>query len=476
MSTKTLYWYDYETFGRDPRRDRVAQFAGLRTDENLNVIDEPLVLYCRPTDDFLPSPQACLVTGITPQEALEKGITEAAFIARIHAEFSRPNTCVAGYNSIRFDDEMTRQLLYRNFIDPYEREWKDGNTRWDIIDMVRLCAAVRPQGIAWPRGEDGNPSFRLEALTAANGITHTGAHDARADVLATIDMARLVRESQPRLYEYVYQLRTKKNVEQALDLTHRKPVIHVSAMYPAARGCLALVAPVCRHPQDQNGVLVYDLREDPESWIHADVEEIRQRLFTRNEDLPVGSRRIPLKTLHVNRCPVVAPAGILSAERAREYEIDLEKCNRHWQVLAGMKELAGKLRQALQSDRDDREQDPDYSIYSGGFFSTGDRKLMDVVRESSAQQLAMLNLPFRDRRLPEMLFRYRARNFPETLTDEERDRWMRFRRTRLDAGRWETFYGDLAEARDCCRSAEDRKVLTDLAAYAEQLKMDVTAP
>lgn len=469
MATSTLYWYDYETFGSDPRRDRAAQFAGLRTDQDLNIIDDPLVLYCRPADDFLPSPQACLITGITPQLALQEGLCEAEFIARIHAEFSRPQTCVAGYNSIRFDDELTRQLLYRNFYDPYEREWKDGNSRWDIIDMLRLCAAVRPEGINWPQNEEGNPSFRLEALTAANGIAHADAHDARADVLATIAMARLVRQHQPRLYEFVFALRNKKVVERHLDLVHRKPLIHVSSMYPASHGCLALVAPLCQHPVDRNGVVVYDLREDPASWIDASAEEIGQRVFTRQDDLPPGVTRIPLKTLHINRCPIVAPANILTDAQAAQYHIDLDQCQRHWQVLSGAAELPAKLRQALGPDRGEPETDPDFMIYSGGFFSEGDRKLMAVIRESTPEQLAMLNLPFRDRRLEEMLFRYRARNFPATLGDEERARWEAFRQARLSGASLQAYHQARAGADQSCHEAGDREVLAALDQYVSEL-------
>jgi len=469
VATSTLYWYDYETFGSDPRRDRAAQFAGMRTDEDLNIIDDPLVLYCRPADDFLPSPQACLITGITPQLALQEGLCEAEFIARIHAEFSRPQTCVAGYNSIRFDDELTRQLLYRNFYDPYEREWKDGNSRWDIIDMLRLCAAVRPEGINWPRNEEGNPSFRLEALTAANGIAHADAHDARADVLATIAMARLVRQHQPRLYEFVFALRNKKVVERHLDLVHRKPLIHVSSMYPASHGCLALVAPLCPHPVDRNGVVVYDLREDPASWIDASAEEIGQRVFTRQDGLPPGVTRIPLKTLHINRCPIVAPANILTDAQAAQYHIDLDQCQRHWQVLSGAAELPAKLRQALGPERGEPETDPDFMIYSGGFFSEGDRKLMAVIRESTPEQLAMLNLPFRDRRLEEMLFRYRARNFPSTLGDEERDRWEAFRQSRLSGASLQAYHEARADAGQSCHEARDTEVLAALDQYVSEL-------
>lgn len=449
MAEPSIYWYDFETFGVDPRRDRAAQFAGVRTDEALNVTGEPLEIYCRPADDFLPSPMSSLITGITPQAALEKGLSEAEFIGRILEEFSRPNTCVAGFNSIRFDDEVTRQLLYRNFHDPYEREWQNGNSRWDIIDMLRLCAATRPEGIAWPARPDGGVSFRLEELTAANGIEHSQAHDALADVIATIAMARLVRERQPRLYDYVYQLRKKRRVLAEIDLVTHKPVLHISGMYPAHQGSLALVMPLCAHPVNKNGVIVYDLRQDPDFWLELDAGAIRERLFAPAESLPEGEPRIPLKTIHANKCPIVASPAALPEQAAARFGIDLVQCRRHWEKLQSRPEVMARVREVFTGEGRDAETDPDFMIYSGGFFSEQDRGLMRTVRATRPADLARLDLPFRDPRLAEMLFRYRARNFPETLDADEAERWQRFRRQRLaQPEARERYQAELAEAQE----------------------------
>lgn len=431
MSENSIYWYDFETFGKDPRRDRASQFAGIRTDEDLNIISEPLVFYCAPADDFLPDPMACLITGISPQKALHEGVCEAEFIKRIHKEFSEPGTCVAGYNSIRFDDELTRQLLYRNFYDPYEREWKNGNSRWDIIDMTRLCAAVRPEGIEWPRREDGSNSYRLELLTAANGIEHADAHDALSDVIATIEFAKLIKQKQPKLYDYVYKLRNKRAVQSEIDMVTRKPVLHVSMMYPATQGCLALVMPLCLHPTNSNGIIVYDLREDPQSWMELSVAEIRGRIFTARDQLDEGVTRIGLKTIHINKCPVVASPAVLSGEAAERFGIDLEACKRHWNSLQENKAILGKLGEVFSEEPGQRETDPDFMIYSGGFFSDADKNLMGMIRSTTAADLARLDLPFRDARLGTMLQRYRARNYKETLSVQELADWNEFRRGRL---------------------------------------------
>lgn len=465
---KTLYWYDFETFGADPRRDRAAQFAGIRTDESLNIIGDPLVCYCKPANDFLPDPGACLITGITPQLAAEEGVCEAEFTARIHAQFSQANTTVVGYNSIRFDDEVTRQLLYRNFFDPYEREWKNGNSRWDIIDMVRLCAATRPEGINWPKKDDGSNSFRLDQLTVANDIEHGSAHDALADVKATIALAALIRKQQPRLYEFVYQLRDKRRVKTEIDLVSRSPFVHVSVMYPASQGCLALVMPVCQHPTNSNAIIAYDLRTDPDTWSGLDMEEIRQRVFSASADLPEGVNRVPLKNIHINRCPVVASPAVLNPDAAERFGIDLEMCRQHWQKLQDNPDLTKRVREVYKHEPDYQEQDPDYMIYSGGFFSESDRALMQTVRETSPEDLDRLDLPFKDSRLSEMLFRYRARNFPDTLNNEDADRWEMFRRQRLQQ-QLPRFEQQLSDAIAEVNSEKNSSVLSALGTYRDSI-------
>lgn len=428
---RTYYFHDYETFGADPRRDRPSQFAGIRTDADFNVVSEPTVLYCRPPADYLPDPDACLITGITPQLALEKGVREAEFAARIHRELSQPQTCALGYNSIRFDDEFTRHLLYRNLYDPYEREWQGGNSRWDLIDMIRLVYALRPDGIEWPRQEDGRVSFRLERLTAANGLAHEHAHDALSDVYATIALARLLKEKKPRLFEFVHNNRGKQAARELLALGSWKPLLHVSEKYPATRGCLAVVVALAPHPENGNGVLVYDLGVDPAPLIEFDAGEIRRRLFTPVAELEEGAARIPLKTVHVNKCPLLAPLGVLKPEDAQRLQIDLAVCAKHLEQLKKAGELTLKLQDVFIRE-ETPPSDPELALYSG-FLGDRDRRELTRLRNLPAEKLAGQSPGFDDPRLPELLFRYRARNWPESLNAAEKGQWDAFRQTKLCA-------------------------------------------
>ncbi|MEC8103066.1 MAG: exodeoxyribonuclease I [Pseudomonadota bacterium] len=429
----TIVWYDYETFGANPAWDRPAQFAAIRTDEDLNEIEEPVEIFCRQSDDYLPHPEAVLITGITPQDCQRRGVPERDFIRRINEMFSQPGTCVAGYNSIRFDDEFTRYTLYRNFLDPYAREWQGGNSRWDILDVVRCAYALRPDGIEWPKNDQGKVSFKLEHLTAANGLDHGKAHDAVSDVRATIALARLIKEKQPKLYRYLYQHRSKQALGGLIDVSSHKPLMHVSGMYPVEQGCMAVVAPLCWHPTNKNSFIAWDLSVDPTPLYDLTPQQIAERVFTRSADMPEGMERLPLKEIHINKSPVIAPANTLTPDQAERWSISGEALRRHLKILRDAGTLSDKMAEVFGSRQFADIADVDARLYDG-FFSNADKQAMDEIQNMEGWDLADYPSPFQDDRGEEMLFRYRARNFADTLSEEERERWEQHRTSRLMQG------------------------------------------
>lgn len=432
---KSFLWHDYESTGADTARDRPSQFAALRTDAELNPVGEPIQLYCQPSIDVLPHPEACLLTGISPQQARDEGAPEYEFARRIAEAFGEPGTCGVGYNSIRFDDELTRHLLYRNFFDPYEREWRGGNSRWDLIDVVRLWHALRPDGLEWPRREDGATSFRLEDLSRANGLTHSRAHEALSDVEATLALARRLRERQPRLFEHAVKLRDKRFAATLLDLAAMTPVLHVSSKIPASRGCLAVILPLARHPTNGNAVITWDLGHDPTELLALDPEELRDRVFASADDLPEGVARLPLKGVHLNKSPMLSPLSALRPADAERWGIDVGACQAHREALFAVREALAEKVQAVFAAGEFEETDPELSLY-GRFLPDEDKPRLAKVRAASGDALWRLQDGFRDPRYDELLFRYRARHFPDSLNEEEQARWREFvqRKLRYDTG------------------------------------------
>jgi len=507
MKPHTFLWHDYETFGAKARLDRPAQFGAVRTDAELNPIGAPLMFYCRPAPDYLPDPESCLITGITPQQCLQHGLPEHEFARRIEAELGQPGTVGVGYNTIRFDDEFTRFLLWRNLLEPYAREWKNGCGRWDMLDVLRLCYALRPEGLEWPLKADGRPSFKLEDLARANGIEHGAAHDALSDVYATLGLARLLRQRQPRLFDFAFGLHKKDRVAAELGLPttpqQAKPFLHVSGFFPPERGCLGLMWPLASHPTNRNELLAWDLAHDPAELATLNAAEVRARMFVRQEDLPIGLKRLPLKSVHLNKSPmVVANLRALRPELAQRWGIDLEQGLRHAERAAALPDLNALWRavyernggtQAAQATHLDAqagkqagtqpgaqsaapEPDPEQDLY-GGFVGDADRLRLLELRERPPADPAWLRTRFEDERLSELVWRYRARNFPEQLSAAEQARWRAHCQARLLHGQGGalTLERQMARIDELAEQAGERgderaeAILGDLHDYAQSL-------
>lgn len=437
MQSHTFLWHDYETFGANPRRDRPAQFAAIRTDAELNEVVEPLMLYCQPAPDFLPDPQSCLITGITPQLCLERGIPEYLFAAQIEAAFAQDNTIGVGYNTIRFDDEVTRFMLWRNLMDPYAREWQNGCGRWDLLDVVRTAYALRPEGLEWPTKPEGGASFKLGDLAAANGLLHESAHDALSDVRATIALARKLKDAQPRLFEFCFGLHRKDRVMEELglpsSLQHARPFWHVSGMFGVERGCLALMWPLAMHPKSKNELLAWDLSQDPTELASLNAADLRLRLFTKTSDLPQGMSRLPLKSIHLNRSPMVmGNLRVVSEARAQRWGVDLGVQLDNAARARDLPDMSGIWPEVFARPAA-AALDVDEDLY-GGFVNDRDRRRLNEFRVLPPEQMGLKKLIFDDGRLSELVFRYRARNFPETLSPGEREQWHSHRADRLLRG------------------------------------------
>jgi exodeoxyribonuclease-1 len=475
VSHPHLLFYDLETFGRDPRRTRIAQFAAIRTDMDLKPVGEPVSLFCQPADDLLPSPAATLITGITPQHARSVGLREADFMARIAEELGQPGTCAVGYNSIRFDDEFVRFGLYRNFHDPYEREWRNGNSRWDLLDVLRLAEALRPEGLVWPLREDGAPSFKLEHLAEANGVREGDAHEALSDVRALIGLAQRFKTAQPRLWDYAFALREKRKVAALLDVVNMTPVLHISSRYPASRHCAALVVPIARHPKIDSRVIVCGLEDDPGAWLGLDADGIADRLYTPWADLPEGERRVPLKEVHTNKCPILLPLEHLREADFERLGIDRSACLDHAERLRAAPGLAETVRRVFAAETAREPADADAALYDG-FPSDADKRLFPRVRSAPVAELADFSGRFDDPRFAELLFRFRARNWPESLDTAERQRWDDYRRHRLAPGSplteydFTSYYAEIATLRASNEPGPKHAWLDALEAWGRDLE------
>ncbi|WMY95288.1 MAG: exodeoxyribonuclease I [Arsenophonus sp.] len=423
----SFLFYDYETFGKNPAFDKAAQFASIRTDANFNIIEEPICFYCSPANDYLPEPEAVVLHGITPQYATVHGTNEAEFAKNIYSIFSIGNTCILGYNNIQFDDEVSRYIFYRNFFDPYDYSWKLGNSRWDLINVLRACYALRPNGIDWPNN-NGLPSFKLEDLTHVNNIQHLNAHNAIEDVLATIEIAKLIKKAQPRLFNYFFTLRKKNKIMKLIDCVSMTPLIYISSIFGAAKSNISIIAPLTWHPKNKNVFVAYDLAGDI------------NKSFTFNNNILQGydewkiSNKYAenIQLIHINKCPILAPINLLKSIDLQRISLDINHCMNNWKQLRKDTKIQYEITRFFSQNTFLHEpSDVDHQLYTG-FFSNKDRLKMNIINRTSPKNLSKLNLRFDDPRINQLLFRYRSRNYPNTLTKKEKLMWLSYRENKLN--------------------------------------------
>lgn len=429
--TKTYFFYDLETSGLNPREDRIMQFAGIRTDESLQQIGESFNMLVTLNDDTLPSPDALMVTGITPQQTVNEGYTEADFARFLLDEVLTPNTIAIGFNNIRFDDEFIRALFWRTFQDPYEWAWRDGRGRWDLLDVVRITRALRPEGVKWPV-VDGKAVNKLELITKENGLTHEKAHDALSDVEALISVTKLIKEQQPQLFEYLFKMKDKNEVKKLVNLDNKQPFVYASGRYSSEFSNATVAFPLT---SGRNGnVLVYDLRHDPTPFVNKSSEELQAIIFASREDRQAEDfLAMPVKELQYNRAPAVAPLGVLQQNNGWEkLSLSEEIIKKHRDILLASPVFAENVRSAYESRPEfPRAEDPEAQLYDG-FVTDADKLAIHKVRASDADNLADLHPNFVDERLEGLLLHYKARNYPTSLAEDEHQEWERWRSNRIN--------------------------------------------
>ncbi len=430
---KTFFFYDLETSGLSPQEARIMQFAGIRTDMNLKQLGEPVNVLVRLNDDVLPSPEALMVTGITPQQTQADGYSEAEFAKMLMEDIFTEDTITVGFNNIRFDDEFIRHLFWRNFYDPYEWSWKDGRSRWDLLDVVRMTRALRPEGIQWPVNDKGQPVNKLESLSSANGLDHIKAHDALSDVEALIAVTRLIKDKQPQLYEYLFKLRDKNEIKKLVNLDDKQPFVYVSGRLGGEFNSATVAFPLTA---GKNGnVVVYDLRYDPEPFLALSQKDLAKKLYASWEERQKdGFVKLPVKELQYNKAPAVAPLGVLSqGDGWANIDLDEATIVKNRNKLLSVPAFSENLRSLFENKPDYKKStDPEGQLYDG-FVPDVDKVRIESVRNASERDLADFHPNFVDERLSPLLLHYKARNFPKTLAEDESIAWEKWRSAKITA-------------------------------------------
>lgn len=428
----SFYWYDTETTGLRNSYDRIIQFAGQRTNLNLEPLGEPLSTYVQLPPELVPTAESFQITKIRPTTLAEQGILEYELFGQLRHELSTANTCIIGYNNISFDDNFIRFGMYRNLLPPYEHEHKKGNSRLDFLSIVRLTGALRPNGLEWPV-VDGVPSFALGNLAAANDIAIDNAHDALADVNMTLELARKIKAAQPKLWNYAYTLRKQNTARKLLDPEARQAILHVSPKYGNTRYCLAPVLPVTRHPDMFNRIIVVDLGSNVDLLLSTSSDELARLLFERPDtDKQVEpEERLNISVVAVNQAPMVAVLKALLPENIKRLNIDQDRIERNTRRVLEATDLPRKLRAIFEArEQDNQTKIAEEALYDD-FVSDNDRIACANFWKELKNGKSWTSAHFEDARLRELHARLKTKFAPQSLTQTELDDYHRFVRQQL---------------------------------------------
>ena len=472
MTSTSFYFYDLETSSGSPRTGRIMQFAGQRTDQDLKPIGEPDNILVKLSDDVIPEPDAILVHGITPQQTLSDGVTEVELAKYFDTKIATPGTIFVGFNNIRFDDEFMRRLCYRTFFDPYQWHWKENRSRWDMMDVIRMMRALRPDGLKWPM-LDGKPTVKLELMAKENKILHENAHDALSDVMALIELTQKVKNAQPKLFEYLLQMRDKKKVAELVFAG--SPFVYASGKFSSENEKTTVVQLLLKHPRRDSAV-VYDLRCDPTEWLNKSVDELVKHWQVRYGD---NLKPLPVKIIHFNKCPAVAPMSVLDDLSKKRINIDITVIETNKQWLKANPEFVQKIEKALDIIENEQqtklplESTVDDQLYDK-FWVDDDQLEMRQIRAADMSDSDNLIKEIHNKRLREIIPLYKARNYKKLLTPEEHIKWEDHR-TKVLLGGGESskaakFYDRMQEIKNTRKlSSNDKYLLTELQLYVESI-------
>lgn len=464
---QTFLFYDLETTGTNKAGDRIIQFAAQRTDQNFNINADPLDLKIQLPDDILPHPQATLTTGKTPQDVSD-GIPELELARILYEKVFTQGTTVIGFNNIDFDDNFIRYLFWRNFFDPYEWAWRDSRSRWDLLNPSRMVHALRPDGINWPEDGNGNCNHKLEKLAEANNIQHDHAHDGLSDVLALIDWAKLLRNKQSKMFDYLLSMRDKNKVNQLVNLTKAEPFVLTATRNGATYHYTSVACSIAEGPTN-NTLITYNLRYDPTPWLNFSAAELAALRFTSYEELDKrGLPPFPLHSIATNACPTVAPIGVLDEQDGWDkLALNPQTVRHNMDILRKNPQFIDEAKMAYQAENfPDETRDVEERMYDG-FLNDADRQTANRIHNADAKLMATWDPYFHDERLPQLFIHFKARNFPETLSQAEAQVWETYRTAKL-AQREPVFMEELEQARTKA-TPEQQGILDQLVTWQKQV-------
>jgi len=457
----TFIFYDTETTGLSAGFDQILQFAAIITDDDLNPVEE-VNLRCRLLPHVIASPGALAITGVRPADIAGANLSHYEMIRDIRALVERHAPVVmVGYNSISYDENMLRQAFYQT-LNPIYLTNTGGNTRMDVLNLAHAASEYAPGLLSIPTNARGRSVFKLDQLAPANGLMHEDAHEAMSDTQATLDLARMIRNGAPEVWEALYAARSKPS---ALAFMEREEVFCATNMRFGQSSILA--TRIGANPENPSEVAVFDLTHDPAHYLDIARGDMPSLLRTTPR---------PIRTVKANQQPILVPYG-LSNDHVAGNDLPEDLLRERAAQVRAHPNFEEKVVHAVANRYPPWEQSPhvEARIYEG-FPSRADENLMvDFHRRPWEERIAIVD-QFQDERLRALGERLVWAERPDVLSEEASQRLDAWQRNRFLAGGdtpWLTIgraFDELAELRTTGRG--DADLLGEVEGYLRQLSTE----
>jgi exodeoxyribonuclease I len=453
-------FYDTETSGLSPEFDQILQFAAIRTDNDFNEIDR-FEIRSQLLPYIVPAPGALRVTGIGPELLMDSSIPSHYQATRQIREklLDWSPAIFIGYNTISFDENLLRQALFQTLHSPYVTNTQS-SARADVIRLVHAVVAYVPDCLTVPTNEKGKAVFKLDQLAPANGFEHENAHEAMADVEATIHIAKVIRNGAPKVWQNVMRSCRKS---AAVDTIMSTGILALTEFYFNKE--YSWLVTYCGQNSEYSAQMgVFDLQHDPTGYVDLDVDALVDILNDKHK---------VIRSIRTNAQPILMPYE-LATSRAAAKTFDLNVLRDRVNIIRDAPEFQKRLGLALAKRYPSEEPSP-YSekrIYDG-FPSRGDEALMQrfhgqpwADRFATAEQLD-------DDSRRELAYRVIYCEAAETLPNEKRtelENWVRRRILSNDESvPWNTIHKAIRETDDLLALAlsSEKEFLENLRTFYE---------
>jgi exodeoxyribonuclease-1 len=456
-------FYDTETTGLEPAFNQILQFAALEADEDLNEVD-CINIRCRILPYIVPSPGALLVTKMSPKDLVSSNYSHLQMIYEIRNWVAKKCPCIfIGHNSIKFDEDFLRHAFYKT-LHPLYLTNTDGNIRGDTMRIAQAAAIFAPGSINVPLSEKGKLSFKLGNIARANDIDlkEEDAHDALADVRATLELARLLKRRVPEIWDQMLHNASKK---PALAFMRSNPAFCL-AEFNFGKSASYVVSVITPNPKQDSEMAVFDLSYNPSDYLDCSVEELLAVMK--------GKERA-IRIVAANKQPIMVDTSIGHCI-LEEKSIDPELLAKHVQQIQAATEFKQRVATALTMRYPDEEvhNHTEKMIYQG-FAPQSDIALMVKFHAANVEERVSICNRFSDARYREMASKLMYAECPDQMERSERVKIEEHFRDRLLATEeklpWLTISQAIKDVAELREKGEQLDLLADIEAFIEGMRL-----